>query len=751
MKGRRLLGRASESASCPSGASLGPGWLPCAVPVLALALAGCGGDSGDGGTPPEPSVPATITLQPTSANLTYIGQTAGFNATVRDQYGTAMAQAVSWASSDDAVFTVDTQGQVTAAGNGSATLEATVAGLSATATVNVEQRAAAIRIVSGNGQTGLRNMPLPEPVVVRLEDRGGHGVADQSIQFAPSAESGSVTAESVTSDENGEGSTEWTLGSKFGAQSVVVSVPGGIQNRVNATATSETPLPDLAVTGFELSRDDPTDLETFDLRVAIANQGDAASPETFRLQVTVDGVEVAGEDVSQLGVEASAAFNFTLGPLESGARRLAVVVDPDGGIDEWEKSNNREQETLEVAHQEVIDASHTQSISATLDEILLFRIDVGTGSSDALNIEVSGGQGDPDLFVHYGSRPDHHYKYGCISGEQPGTAELCQFRPARTGVYHVAVHAYSAFGPVDLKVSVGGLPVESFDIELIFLQNGSPQQDEVIRTAARKWESVISQGVYDLDLTENPIAAGTCGEGSPAIAGQVDDVVMFVSIDSIDGPGRVLARAGPCGQRLRAFQFEGYPTIWKGVIAGGMEFDEDDMARLGASGTLLSTVTHEMGHALGFGTMWELMDLIEDPTVNTGNPTADVHFTGPLARAAFDRLGGRNYRGGAVVPLESGGNLGRSDSHWRESVFENELMTPFLSGGVEPFSLITIEAMADIGYNVDPTVAESFQITNTGGTAAATDHLIDLGNDIARYPIVVYDPKGRRVGTLRPR
>ncbi len=717
--------------------------------LLLGAMAGCGGDDGPS-TPQEPPVPATITIQPASAALTYISQATNFAATVRDQYGAAMAATIAWSSSDEAVFTVDASGRVTAAGNGAATLQASASGLDATASITVQQRPAAVEIVSGGNQEALRGTTLPEPIVVRLADRGGYGVAETGITFAPGVESGSVSAASVTSDENGEGATEWTLGNKFGSQSLIVSAPGGIQNRVSARATSDTPLPDLAVVDFALSRTDPTDKEELEITAAVINQGDAASPDTFEVALTVDGIAQETLPMPRLEPEGRTTVEFVLGPLEAGSRRVAVVVDPERGIDEWEKDNNTSAENVTVARQEIVTVGHASNISATLDDVLLFRIDVDEGSKDALNIEVSGGQGDPDLFVNYGTRPDHHYKYSCLSGEAPGDPELCQFLPTRTGSYHVAVHAYSTFGPVELKVSVGGIEVETFDIDLVFVQHGTAEQDKVIRDAAARWESVIVKGVNDIDLTASPIAAGRCGTGTPAVDGIVDDVQMFVSIDSIDGPGKILARAGPCSYRVT--RFEGYPDIPRSVIAGGMEFDEDDLTRLAAQGILVSTVTHEMGHVLGFGTMWDVFDLLDNPSVD-GNPEADTHFNGPLARAAFASAGGRNYRGGAVVPVENGGERGQADSHWRESVFANELMTPFLSQGIEPFSAVTIEAMADLGYHVDPTVADRYRLPAAHPAAGEADpeSVIDLSNDIADYPVVLIDQKGRVARVVPPR
>ena len=725
-------------------------FLPLSL-FVGLAIAGCGGgDDAEPTDPREPPRPATLSISPANSTLTYINQSAAFTATVRDQYGAAINAQVAWTSSDEAVFTVDASGRATATGNGSGTLQATAGTLTATATVRVQQRAAAIRVIAGDGQEALRETKLPEPIVVRLEDRGGFGVAGIEITFAPGAESGSVSAATVTSDADGHGFTEWTLGGKFGAQVLAISA-GGIQNRANARATSDTPLPDLAVESLVLSRADLTDLETFSATATIANRGDAASPDSFSVALTVDGAAIAARVASRLEPDGKTTFAFEeVGPLEAGARRLEVVIDAAGTIDEWGKENNRKGESLAVAPQEIVAVGHRSQISARAGDVLLFRIDVDEFSREALNVEVGAGQGDPDLFVNYGWRPDHQYKYRCQSGKNPGDPELCQIKPARAGSYHIAVHAYSTFGPVDLRVTVGGIEVETFDIELVFLQNGTVEQDNAVRAAADKWEAVIGQGLADINMANDPVLAGRCGQGSPAINDVVDDVRMFVAIDSIDGPGRVLARAGPCVWRQSGWILGNDTTIVTGgAVAGFMEFDEDDLLRLASQGTLTATVTHEMGHVLGFGTLWEFADLIEDPSVG-GNSNADTHFTGPLARAAFERLGGGRYRG-KVIPVESGGEQGQADSHWRESVFENELMTPFLSAGREPLSLVTIESLADMGYSVDPTAAEFYRLPSAPSAAPDSATTIDLSNDILDLPVILYDQKGRKVGVYRPR
>jgi uncharacterized protein YjdB len=82
-------------------------------------------------------VPATVDVQPTSLSLAP-GQSAELAATVRDSGNvTILGASVSWTSSDPAVLTVSSTGQVTAVAAGSATVLATSGNASATSPVTV--------------------------------------------------------------------------------------------------------------------------------------------------------------------------------------------------------------------------------------------------------------------------------------------------------------------------------------------------------------------------------------------------------------------------------------------------------------------------------------------------------------------------------------------------------------------------------------------------------------------------------------
>ena len=77
--------------------------------------------------------------------------------------------------------------------------------------------------------------------------------------------------------------------------------------------------------------------------------------------------------------------------------------------------------------------------------------------------------------------------------------------------------------------------------------------------------------------------------------------------------------------------------------------------------------------------------------------------------SAFELAGGAPVNG-VGVPVENSGGEGTRDSHWREAVMANELMTGFVSPGSNPLSAITIGSLEDIGYQVDYSAADPYTV-----------------------------------------
>jgi hypothetical protein len=121
-------------------------------------------------------------------------------------------------------------------------------------------------------------------------------------------------------------------------------------------------------------------------------------------------------------------------------------------------------------------------------------------------------------------------------------------------------------------------------------------------------------------------------------------------------------------------------------------------------------VLHEMGHILGIGTLWEDLGLL------SGAGTSNPIFTGANATAQYNQIFGTSARG---VPVEATGGAGTADSHWRETVLTNELMTGWAGPGTNlPLSRITIGSLADLGYTVNYAAADSFTPSSSSLAAA---------------------------------
>jgi hypothetical protein len=268
-----------------------------------------------------------------------------------------------------------------------------------------------------------------------------------------------------------------------------------------------------------------------------------------------------------------------------------------------------------------------------------------------------------------------------------------------------------------------------FNITLRFLGSSTPSQQQAFANAQARWESLV---IGDLSNVQLEAAAGECGSNSPAMNEAVDDLVILVTLEPIDGPGDVLGSAGPCFVR----------TSGDLSVLGAMIFDSEDLEDIEAEGLLQDLILHEMGHVLGFGSLWDLQGLLADPSLPPTNGI-DPHFTGPQAIGVFNSLGGSTYTGNKV-PVENIGGEGTADGHWRESVFANELMTGFVDAGQNPLSNVTVASLADQGYAVNMVGADPYSLALSLRALSASPRL-KLTNDVLRVPIRRIDSNGRVV------
>ncbi|NEP58193.1 MAG: hypothetical protein F6K31_14415 [Symploca sp. SIO2G7] len=243
-------------------------------------------------------------------------------------------------------------------------------------------------------------------------------------------------------------------------------------------------------------------------------------------------------------------------------------------------------------------------------------------------------------------------------------------------------------GQEDL-VEIWQTPESSFEIDINFTDNNLTQaQQDIFLQAANRWSEIIIGDLPDVYVED---------------IGLIDDIVIDASVVNIDGEDGILGSAAPT--LLREDSLLPY--------RGRMQFDLADIANLEAKGQLDDVVIHEMGHVLGVGTLWDNFGLLD--TSDGGNP----RYTGASATAEYNAIFGLSE---TSIPVEAEGGSGTALGHWRESVFDNELMTGFLNPGTNPLSRITAASLEDFGYVVNVNAADFY--TPTGGLQDTSNSLI---------------------------
>jgi hypothetical protein len=286
-----------------------------------------------------------------------------------------------------------------------------------------------------------------------------------------------------------------------------------------------------------------------------------------------------------------------------------------------------------------------------------------------------------------------------------------------------------------LRASAGSIQKDigatvSTDYDIVIRGFGPAMSDAnraLFTNAAARLRGIITGDVIAVQATNFDLDA--CGvSGGGRITEVIDDVVIYASIRSIDGPGRILAQAAPCGFRSEQFHF--LPAI------GFMEFDAADLDALASQGSLQDVIMHEMLHVLGIGGFWDVRGYL------SGEGTPDPRYTGPEAKQGCVNVGGP-VTCGSTVPVENVGGAGTVGVHWRESVFDKELMTGFADAGGMPLSLITIGGLADLNYVVNTAAFDAFTVP--GGSLRRESGIAhrEQWERVAPHTVFVFEADGR--------
>jgi hypothetical protein len=200
---------------------------------------------------------------------------------------------------------------------------------------------------------------------------------------------------------------------------------------------------------------------------------------------------------------------------------------------------------------------------------------------------------------------------------------------------------------------------------------------QAVQRAINRWEQIITGDLPDAWIKKHGQLTA------------IDDLLLTIEIAQIDGD--TLADAN-VNQPLRP---ETRLPIWSHI-----RIDEEHIN----DPQLETVLIHEIGHALGFGTIWGNLGLLDVSNAN------DPRFLGPNAAHVYGLMTGRSQRS---VPVEGQGSTGDGSygGHWREQTFETEIMTSGINANVaNPLSLLTIAAMRDIGYTVNWGAHDSYTL-----------------------------------------
>lgn len=531
---------------------------------------------------------------------------------------------------------------------------------------------AELQKLAGDGAPGTAGAPLAQQVALRVVDERGRGVGGVEVRWSTAEEGAALSDPVAVSDGRGEARVTWTLGRLAGAQTLTAQADG--VEPATFTATVGPGAPALLVAERGDGQTVPAAAEVPERPVVRVTDafGNPVAGALVTFFIGVSGNQVEGAEQTT-----DAEGRATLGRWTISSRAGVNVVGA------------RVQGTTTHVYFYVHGTPHAPAS---------LRVDFGDGQS-APPGERTGIRPRVLVLDQYENPvPGVAVTFqataggGSVAGPQGVSDGLGRASPGQwilgpAAGLNTLTARVGALEPVEFHAT-GVLAAGDFDIEVRLLTPPGEAAGLAYAQAAARWQRVIRADIPDARVQ---MPANTCFEGQPAIDEVVDDLLMLAVVDDIDGPGGVLAQAGPCAVRV--------DTRLPAVAL--VRLDRADVDEAARDGWLNDVVLHELGHGLGIGPMWLPMGLVRAETF--GNPL----FTGIAAAAAYSQLRGAPQ---AEVPLDDSQIPGTFISHWRESVFGTELMTGFINPGANPLSALTAASLRDMGYIIDPTAVDAFSL-----------------------------------------
>ena len=718
------------------------------VLLALLALGSC-----DGGPGSEPETPAALVIRsgdgqtadartavPTPPTVQVTGQSgAGVGGVTVSFTVTGGGGSVASATAVTGSNGVASSGAWTLGDPGPQQLRASVTGLQPVVfSATARDVPTALVVHAGDGQRATAGTAVANPIQVRVTGVTGAGLEGVTVGFQVMGGGGSVESATATTDGDGMASPgAWTLGPP-GPQELRASVTGLDPVNIRATALGvPARMTVVAGAGQEVTVGTAVPIPP---EVLVTDSAGVPLPDVPVTFLAGEGATITGGEAVTDTLGRAAVGSWTLGTA-AGNYRLRASVDA-GGIEG--NPSFIEARALPGPPSDIVIVEGDKQVSeARLPVPVSPKIQVRDSYENGiagLGVSFRGGGGS----VAFPSSAETDEGGFAV-------AERWILGPTE-GMYRLTAHVSDGDEPVGLIRFTATATPSVYDIVIVHADSSvlSERQLEGFAKAEEFWEKAIRGNLGWSTMRKAELEECLARlDIDYEVPGDrvVDDLLIYADAREVDGPGAVLAGAGPCYIRLDG----SLPVV------GVMYFDIEDLDALETQEEgrhLDGTILHEMAHVIGFGSLWEHLGLLKDP-VDPNNPTGDEdpHFIGDSAINAFLEIGGDEYTGGDPVPAENLGGRGVVNGHWREFVFRTEVMSPFIDGGVpNPLSIVTLASFQDLGYTeVDLSVAEEFELPlSSPDVAGDLVHRFRLEDDILRIPLGVVDREGRVIRWVMP-
>ncbi|MFN2327099.1 MAG: putative Ig domain-containing protein [Gemmatimonadales bacterium] len=407
------------------------------------------------------------------------------------------------------------------------------------------------------------------------------------------------------------------------------------------------------------------------------------------------------------------------------------------------------------------------------------RVEVPDGRTDVQHLAIGIGEPEPfgienaalaPALVGYGygvqleaaAQGTAEVTWSIVEGSLPAGITLSSSgrfsgSPTMAGTYEIVIRASTPEESVQesFMLVVNEEDTSRFNLTVLPAVPIPAQLQDNVAEAVRRWEAAIVGDIPRFDAAEGDLdlrdrSSGMCAGFTHLADGtSIDDMIIIVNIGPIDEGGSLkptedgdsvftntIGSASPCFIRSSG---DGV-AVGDLPIVGVLTLDEFDLFNLEEDSQELATdlIQHEIAHILGLGSLWGMFSLLE------GSGTDDPLYVGEQGVVEYKAAGGTR----AAIPVENEGPPGTREGHWRESVFNDELMTGSLKR-TSYLSAMSIASFADFGYEVDTSAAEGPLVIGILGMEQDPFELW-LHGDVKTETLVGIRPDGTRTIIISP-